>query len=58
MFLIAPLHDAHAGSDAPLFFGTQETAVTHYRLVELAEMLARRIEEQRQSHPPAEILVA
>jgi hypothetical protein len=32
----------------------QQHSSLHYRLVELAETLARRIEEQRQSRPPAE----
>ena len=34
----------------------QQHSSLHDRLVELAETLARRIEEQKRSHPPAETL--
>ena len=47
MYLGALLREHYASSQ-------QQRSSLHYRLVELAEMLARRIEKQRQSHPPAE----
>jgi hypothetical protein len=47
MYLGAMLREHYASS-------LQQHSSLRYRLVELAEMLARRIEEQRQSHPPAE----
>ena len=48
MYLGALLKEYYASSQ-------QQHSSLHYRLAELAETLARRIEEQKQSHPPAEI---
>ena len=47
MYLGALLKEHYASSQ-------QQPSSLDYKLVELAETLARRIEEQRQSRPPAE----
>ena len=47
MYLGALLKEHYASSQ-------QQPSSLDYRLVELAETLARRIEERRQSRPPAE----